>query len=115
MPSVVWKDIDGRWYAYLVAVTYDRDTKRPHTSSKYLGADAESAEAKLRQLVPDNGEFLRLSAQLYLRRPQGRPPGSREEKAARSFRLIGKRYPDCASVQAAVRAALAVLERGGST
>ncbi|HHW42536.1 MAG TPA: hypothetical protein GXX25_01765 [Desulfotomaculum sp.] len=109
MPSVTWKPIDGRYYAYLNECRYEREKKGPVTSSTYLGSTPERAAEKLRRLVQDEGEYSRLVDDLYRKRPAGKPPGSEEEKAALSLRRLARRY-ESPRVQEAVKAALAVLQ-----
>ncbi|MGI9862881.1 hypothetical protein SDD30_15995 [Moorella naiadis] len=111
MACIVWKPLVSGYYAYLETCLYDREKKRPKSKGVYLGSTPEKAAAKLRRLVPDEAEYSRLVAELYRKRPAGKPPQDEVGKAARELARLKGKYQN-ERVQAAVNAALAILEGG---
>ena len=110
MPSIIWKPITGKYYAYLQECFYDPKKKGPKTKNIYLGSTPNKAEEKLKRVVADSGQLTFLVGELYRKQPTGSPPADEIAVAVKAVDKLTDRFKD-ERVKAILTQALETLKQ----
>jgi len=106
---IVWKRIKTGYYAYLQECYYSREQKGPVTKGTYLGGKPRKAEIKLRKLIQDPKQLVKLIDDLYRKQPVEEPGYNEITEVIRVLKKLAAKAKD-RQIQEVLLEALKKLE-----